>query len=862
LYSRHMGLLEREGELRTLAEAWNQVVAGAGRVMLVSGEAGIGKTSLIEAFVNKAPGAPRVLWGVCDALFTPRPFGPLHDLAHQLDGRLPALLASDADRSAIFPAMLAELQARPSILVIEDAHWADEATFDLLRYLGRRMQRTRALLIITYRDDELDPKHPLRIVLGDLATSAAVRRMPLAALSLDAVRALAGEQSIDVAALHRQTAGNPFFVTEVLADPSGGISRTVRDAVFARASRLSPKGWAVLRAAAVIGPRIETWALTEIAGPDAAAVDACLTLGMLGAQGEALAFRHELSRQAVLDTLSARQRQELHRATFAALQRSPATRGDVNRLAHHAVGAGERDAILQTAPAAGRLAAAAGAHRAAADWYRRALEAGASLPPAERASLLEARAWECNFIGQHEPAASARREAAALWRALGESRREGENLAHLALTLTSVQMGEAWEACRAAIVVLEPLGAGRELALAYRIQAMLHLFDHDYEESIALAEQAVALAEQHGDARVLAMALDTLGTGQLYVDDEQGRRTLERCLQVAREAGLEPRVATVYANLGSTAGELFRLDEAERYLADGYAYTTARDLDAIRVYILGWQALVHLARGRWEAAEGAAREALKHQLVSPANSIPALLALGRLQTRRGDAQAAATLIEAVALAERSGDFQNVAPAAAAQAEAAWLAGDVAQARAYAQRASERALGKRHAWIAGELVYWIWRAGGAHSTEGLAEPYRLEIDGDWRGAAEAWARLGCPYEQARALASGDRASQLEALALCDRLGARPAAEALREKLRKAGVAAPRGPRAATRENPFGLTSRQMEILHLLGEGLSNAEIAARLHLSPKTVDHHVSAVFAKLDVHSREEAAARIRSQRR
>ncbi|HRE29553.1 MAG TPA: AAA family ATPase, partial [Anaerolineales bacterium] len=313
-----MGLLERAGELETLAATWDQVTAGSGRVVLVSGEAGIGKTALVEAFVNGASGAPRVLWGVCDALFTPRPFGPLHDLASQLDGRLPALLASDADRSAIFPAMLAELQARPSILVIEDAHWADEATFDLLRYLGRRMQRTRALLIITYRDDELDPKHPLRIVLGDLATSAAVRRMPLAALSLDAVRALAGEQSIDVAALHRQTAGNPFFVTEVLADPSGGISRTVRDAVFARAARLSPQGWAVLRAAAVIGPRIEAWALTEVAGPDAAAVDACLTLGMLGTQGEALAFRHELSRQAVLDTLSARQRQELHRATFAA----------------------------------------------------------------------------------------------------------------------------------------------------------------------------------------------------------------------------------------------------------------------------------------------------------------------------------------------------------------------------------------------------------------------------------------------------------------------------------------------------------------------------------------------------------------
>lgn len=858
-----MRLLEREAELRALAAAWAEAREGAGRVALVGGEAGIGKTALVEAFARGLAGAPRVLWGACDALFTPRPFGPLHDFASQLDGPLAALLGADGDRTAIFTAMLSALHARPIVVVFEDVHWADEATLDLLKYLGRRIQRTRALLILTYRDDELGPMHPLRMVLGDMATASAIRRIALPSLSLEAVRELAGERGGIAGRLHRQTGGNPFFVTEVLSSPSGAVPATARDAVLARTVRLSPTGRNVLRAAAVLGPRIEAWALAEMMGPDAQAVEECLAVGMLTAQGEALAFRHELARQAVLDTIPPQQTTALHQRALAILRRSAATRSDWTRLALHAEGAGDPAAILHLAPAAARVASTAGAHRAAVDWYQRALRVANDLPIPERAALLEAHAWECNFIGQQALAAADRRAAVELWRTAGDPLKQGENLAHLALALTADQMSAAWEACRAAISTLESTPPGPELALAYRVQAMLHLFNHDYADAITCAASAVALAELHGDARVLAMALDTLGTGQLYLNYEQGRATLERCLVVAREARLEPRVATVYANLGSTAAELFRLDEAEQYLSAGYAYTTARDLDAIRTYILGWQANVHLLRGRWETADGAAREALNHAQVSAANAIPARLALGRLRARRGSGDADTLLSEAWALAQRSGDFQTVGPAAAALAEAAWLAGDTAEALTRAKSAYALAVAKQHPWIGGELAFWRWRAGEAFDLPAwVAGPFARHILGDWRGAAEAWDQLGCPFEQARALADGDQDSQLEALAIFDRLGARGVGDALREQLRAGGVSAPRGPRTATRENPFGLTTRQMEILHLLGEGLSNGEIALRLHLSPKTVDHHVSAVFAKLDVHSREEAVARMRLHRR
>jgi DNA-binding NarL/FixJ family response regulator len=127
-------------------------------------------------------------------------------------------------------------------------------------------------------------------------------------------------------------------------------------------------------------------------------------------------------------------------------------------------------------------------------------------------------------------------------------------------------------------------------------------------------------------------------------------------------------------------------------------------------------------------------------------------------------------------------------------------------------------------------------------------------GDWRAAADAWDAIGCPYEQALALLDGDEAAQRNALAIFERLGARPAAEMLRRQLRTAGARGlPRGPRPTTQANPYGLTNRQLEILLLLAEGLRNPEIADRLSTTPKTVEHHVSDVLAKLNVRSRAEA---------
>jgi predicted ATPase len=238
-----MPLLERESALETLGGWFAEARAGRGRLVLLGGEAGVGKTALVNEFALQHRQAARVLWGACDPLTTPRPLGPVADVAPALGGRLDQLLRDEAPREVLFGALLERLRDRrvATILVIEDVHWADEATLDLLRFLARRLGATPVLLVVTYRDDEVGPYHRVQLLAGDLASSALVRRLRLAPLSRQAVAALAGPHGLDPRALYETTRGNPFFVTEVLAAGDEAIPATVMDAVLARAARLPQK---------------------------------------------------------------------------------------------------------------------------------------------------------------------------------------------------------------------------------------------------------------------------------------------------------------------------------------------------------------------------------------------------------------------------------------------------------------------------------------------------------------------------------------------------------------------------------------------------------------------------------------------
>ena len=850
-----MQLLERNEQLTALERALQEVRAGSGKLVLVCGEAGVGKSSLIERFAALHSRESQFLWGACDSLATPRALGPVHEIAALLPSTKPLIARADQTPALLFRALLEDLTrpGRPSVVVLEDFQWADEATLDFVRFISRRIQRTNALLIATYRDHELPLTHPVRLVLGE-QTGDHVIRVNLAPLSRMSVEAIARDSGCDAALLYEVTGGNPFFVREALASPCERVPRTVRDAVVARLMRCSGVTRQLAEFVSMSPGKTAEWLVESVLGLDETAVDEGVDRGLLLRHGDAIGFRHELARLAVHSTLPTERARTMHQRVLDALAQHGA---DLAELMHHAIHADNATAVLEYAPRAGKEASRLGAHREAASHYGAALPYSDSLPIACRAELFELHARECSLTNLTNESVKSATTAIALWREAGNVPAQARVLNRLSQEYRTLgDKARSDESVISAIAMLEALpAAGPHLAMAYSARSLLAVHRGWDAEALLFGRRALALATQFGDHATESHALCNIGSALLGTGDVCGYEPLERSLALALEHNFEELAARAYRSLLFYAVLLRDFVRAEKLFGEGITYCEERGIFVHSAYMRAYYTPVELDLGNWTNAANMASELLHGPELAGVQRIPALITLALVRARRGDPGADALLDEAYSLALPTSELNRIGRVAAARAEQAWYQGNVERIAREAMTGLDHVRGHTAPWIKGELLWWQSRAYPVDLIpKDIAEPYRLMIAGDWRAAASSWERTGMRYEQALALTDGPEEALREALTIADSLGARPLAEICRRRLRELGArGVPRGPLETTRSNPAGLTAREIEVLKLLSLGRTNAQLARQLHRSTKTVDHHVSAILEKIGVRSRSEA---------
>lgn len=869
-------LIEREKQLARLTSLASAVSGGRGHIALVSGEAGIGKTSLVRRLRDSMPDGWRAALGGCDALFTPRPLGPVQDMAAMLGNGVETLIRSGADRAALYAALLDALNdgRGPVLMIWEDLHWADFATLDLLRYLGRRIALLPVLLVITFRDNETGDAHPLRKAIGELPASS-VSEISLAPFSAKAVRLIARDAGLSPNWLLQATAGNPFQVSEMLAAlPENGASLpvTVREAVTTRQARLTPDERDFLELLSVIPAAVPAALARQLAPGNAEVLLASLTgQGILKASASGdLRFRHEIARTATHDRISATRRRGHHARILAALKALGPDQ-NLDQMVHHAAGALDGKAVLAVAPEAAERAAASGAHREAAAHLGTALkfvdEAGAEMA----ATLYERWAYESGLAARiDDEVLDARRHAVTLWRLLGRPDKVGENLRWL--SRLHWYRGEAPEAARLAdqaVRVLENMPPSAEQAMAYSLRSQLHMLNDQMDDAIRWGERALALEAQFPNPELRAHALNNVGTAMVFRGRREGEAKLEESLAVSLKHGLHEQAARAYTNLSEYAVEFRRFELAERTLSEGIAFDSENDLDSWTYYLSGRQALLRLEQGRLKDAETIASGVLAREKLTLVMRLPALHVLARTHMRMGAPDAGQLMDQTYSDALATDELQHVVPARLTLIEQAWLTDRLGPAREHLDALMELSVNDRHPWNMGERAIWAKRFGrppGDVRHNELPEPFRCELDGDLAGAAAAWDALGLPYAAALVrLQSDDPDVLAAAVRELDNMGAAAAAAKARTRAAELGCSgalprARRGAYKAARDHPLGLTKREQDVLALIVKGYSNREISEDLSRSPRTVEHHVSSVLGKLNAPNRMAVMLRVQKE--
>lgn len=837
-----MMLVERSSELDRLSALLQQ---SQGSVVLIRGEAGIGKSALIESWMDRHEKECDFVVGRCDDLSTPQPLGPFWDMADAAPEFHDGLGRGDRRAVARTALDLLERSLRRTVIVIEDTQWADEATMDAIKTIGRRIRNGRGLLILTYRDGEVDDRHPLRGVLGDLPPSH-VERIRLQGLTEDGVRRLLAGHPSDPTEIWGVTGGNPLLVT-ALSTADAGDGSSLPDLIAARLNRLDEETRTILQLLSVIPGDIGVGLVERLISGAERFLGEAHRRGFLILAGTRLRFRHELIRREIEASLIPTERMAMNHRVLEALDDD----ADPAIVAHHAWQAGDVESLIATAPLAARNAMALGAHRQAVAHFRVLADHVDAIPSRRRAAILEDWAQEEFYAHQLAVARSLIDEAIREYRAARDPAGEARSLARAA-TYHSFS-GEREAAVAAVEEAEDALGddpGARERAEVIETRAYLRMLAGDVAGSGRLVDEALAVAGEAADDRLLVRALNGRGTMTNVACYPDGLAMITEARDRAAAAGLWYEEARALLN-GAWAGIEHRdLSTASSMLDEALSLASRTDLGAAEHYGLALRVRLLDLTGDWDEAERLAEGLRSEGGIAAITVLPVMACIA---ARRGSSDAASIASEAWSVATPE-EFQRLGPAAAALAETSWITGSTVDVAGVVD-VLRMGLGIGFRWQTGVIAFWLWRLGAlGEMPEGLAEPYAALISGDTKGAVALWETIESPYECALAKSMGTAAERLEAIELLETLGASAVAARVRRDLRSQGVDVPRGRARSTRRNPAGLTARQAEVLELVAEGLANGEIADRLFLSQRTVEHHISAILGKLGAADRTEAA--------
>jgi DNA-binding CsgD family transcriptional regulator len=854
-----MQLIERAGFLASLQSKFKDVGKHEGHSVLVVGEAGIGKTSLVRAFCKDHEAECKIYIGSCDALFTPRPLAPLYDIVWQMRGDTWENRLDLIDRSELFTSFLHEFEHREqtTIIVFEDIHWADEATLDFIKFFTRRITQIHCLFILTYRDTEIHAHHPLRNVLGQMPP-ASFTRLQLVPLSREAVEKRAAEKGWSGEDVYRISGGNPFYVNEILASYSLGVPDNIKDSILSIYNQMDEKAKHIWQILSVLPSAFEISYLEKMEPSFEAAIERYLDLKILILDKGLIFFKHELYRRTIEASLSPFIRISLNKKILELFRENFETNHEIERIVHHAKNANETEIVVHYAPQAARQAAQLGAHIEASKLHLSAIEYYQGKDKDLLIQFYEAYAYECYLTRQVKEAIIYTGKSLTLWKEKKDIEKTGNCLRFLSrLNWLDGNRKNAEIFARQAVESLGNELPSKTKAMAFSNMSQLKILLDKPGESLLWGEKAIMVAQELGDEEALSHALNNVGSVKMHTPSlkNEGIECLQQSLKIALKNSYHEHVARAYSNMGSNGLSLKNFEFTKKILDEGIQYCEERDLDLWRLNMLSLKANLYVETGDWKQAYNIADNLLKNEILSPSFTICALNMMATIIMRTGDGDALPLLLKAYTMAFETGELQRIMPTLIASLEYEWLTGNIVIKTEDLDRITSGIEQSMYFIQKNEFAFWLLKTRKQHlSFKESYKGYDLDNLTKVQEAAIVWKKIGYPYAQALALFEGNNDNKRQAISIVQKLGANVVNQKMKLEMRLSGIKnIPKGIRKTTQSNSANLTERELDVLRLLKEGMRNKEIGARLFVSTKTVEHHISSIFFKLDANSRSKA---------